>query len=292
MTVIDANLTKQDGVQDETGAESGALAAAGGGEGLSNAEGQERSTQGQEGNGSEGGLLESEGVLPAEVEETRKQLMKDYHAKTQALAEKTRQMEAQMSGFQEKATMLDNLLKQEWFVETLEARRNGKNGQAQGLSAEELEKVGISPEQAATFEKIVQAKVDAQVRQLVPELKKHRSELEEIRLEKAKAEFAKGHPDFDQVTKSEAFKKHSENYDFKAAYALARMESGPQSSTQEAERILAARKAASVLKGGPTKVDGKKVVKSRDFRHTLSLLKDQLESGGSLDTLEIDYSKD
>ena len=286
--MIATDLTKQGGVQDEIEAESGAEATGGGDDG-SNADSQESSTQGQEGNTSEGSLLE-DGNLSPELEETRKQLMADYHSKTQKLAEEKRQLESQMSGFQEKAGMLDKLLGQDWFVKALESRRGGQ--QEPGLSQEELERAGIGQEQMSAFEKIIQARMKSELQKLEPTLKAHNAEIREMKLEKERGVFRKVYPDFAQVEKSEAYQKLEAQHGPKTAYALARLEVSPQSSTQEAERILAARKAASVAKGGPTKVDGKKVFKSRNFRETLGILKDVIESGGSADSVEIDTARD
>lgn len=282
--MIDTNLTKQGGVQEELEAESAAQGASGGGEGESNVEGQESSTQGQEGNVSEGSLLEA-GNLSPELEETRKQLMADYHSKTQKLAEEKRQMEAKMQGFQEKASMLDNLLTQDWFVKVLEGRRNGQ--QDPGLSQEELEQAGIGKETASALDKIVQARLDAALRKLEPTLKSHNAELRELKLEKERAVFRKVYPDFSKVEETEAYKKLEAQHGPKTAYALARLEVSPQSSTQEAERILAARKAASVAKGGPTRVEGRRVVKSKSLDETLNILGDVLRAGGDVDSVDV-----
>lgn len=79
--------------------------------------------------------------LPAELEATRKELLRDYHKKTQALAEERKALEADLSRYKQDAESLYALSQQDWFRAAVSAEKNRRSGKATEISDEEFESI-------------------------------------------------------------------------------------------------------------------------------------------------------
>ena len=80
--------------------------------------------------------------VPPELKEKEKELLRAFHSKTQALAERERTIGAEVEEYKRDAMALYDLAKQDWFkkaVETEKGRRTGKGSQAAEITEETFE---------------------------------------------------------------------------------------------------------------------------------------------------------
>src|SRR3990167_835923 len=114
--------------------------------------------------------------LPPELEETRKQLLRDYHAKTQKLSEENKKVsddrlrfERDLETFKTDSETLKRLLAQDWFNKAAEderAKRSGKVDDMQ-LTDEQFEIVRNDKE---AFRRFVTSIAERMVGKVEPKL--------------------------------------------------------------------------------------------------------------------------
>lgn len=225
--------------------------------------------------------LETE--VPPELEETRKSLLKDYHAKTQAIASERREIEKTLGTAQSDQATLHTLLQKPWFQKALANERVNKVGGESEITEDELSVIQSDPK---AFMEAVRREARRESMRLhhekvEPSLSKVTASQNEIQLER---EYDRAVADYGDDFKKAADGGHldkslDEGKTYKEAFAMHSLD-GPrdQSSVEkQAARLLASRKAASVAKGGRARVTGSEVVKVKSFDEALDFAMDSLK---------------
>lgn len=78
--------------------------------------------------------------LPKELEPTRRELMRDYHKKMQALADERKTIEADAGRYRQDAEALYSLSQQQWFKDAVAAEKNKRGGKAE-ISDDDFEAI-------------------------------------------------------------------------------------------------------------------------------------------------------
>ncbi len=76
---------------------------------------------------------------PAELKEKEKELMRAFHAKTQALAEDRKTLVAETEQYKQDALAFYNLSKQEWFKNAVASEKKLRSGQSAEITDEEYD---------------------------------------------------------------------------------------------------------------------------------------------------------
>lgn len=209
--------------------------------------------------------------LPPELENTRKELLRDYHAKLQSSREDKLRFEAELQDKRAKAETLGNLFQQDWFKKALEdekARRNGTFQETQ-MTDEQFElvkndKTAFMKLVSGLAEKMVTTKVD-------PVISNHQANLEDIQLER-EFESAKGKfKDFESLNSKGALDSYlEEGYDFATAYKLYKADNIKESdidarASEKARELLDESRNGAISKGGLTKASGSRVLEASNF---------------------------
>src|SRR3990167_8797235 len=96
------------------------------------------------GNAAGGSTQEAEGSdlgvkdVPPELVEKQKELMRAFHSKTQALAEKERALQSETAQYKQDAQALYELSKQDWFKKAVEIEKAQRNGASMEIPEEAL----------------------------------------------------------------------------------------------------------------------------------------------------------
>jgi hypothetical protein len=257
MTMKDFQAAVDKAVTETT--ESEAQAIGGGGEGEAIAGSQEGvQDAGRESNAASESLMDKTD-LPPELEDTRKSLLKDYHAKMQAFAEKERQMQAETAAFKEDSQTLRQLAQTDWFRKALEAQRAERNGNGQAsldLTDEQFETIRNDKRAFAEFVSGLAEKVAE--KKFGPKLNATQEKLGRFEEAKEIEQLSAKYPGFSELKASGALDVHlKQGSDYKTAYALAMLDNPQKSQSTkqadpqvEAERLLAAKKNGSVPNSG------------------------------------------
>ena len=88
-----------------------------------------------------GGTLESTNI-PPELEETKKNLLRDYHKKTQAFSEERGKLNSEIEKFKRDAETLYDLAGRDWFKRALDEEKTRRSGSSvEELSDDEFEAI-------------------------------------------------------------------------------------------------------------------------------------------------------
>lgn len=268
-----SNFTQDATHQPDANAESGASEHAGGGEG--------------EGMGGDAGVQASGGEantetlgthdLPPEMQEVQKKLMQDYHAKTQKLAEKTRQFEGELSQHKNNSQILGQLMDQDWFKKAYEQEKNKRNGGivAEDLSDEQFDAIRNDKRAFADYlRKFAETVAENRVG---TKLNNTEAELRALKTDRVKDQLGATYKDFKPAFDAGHLDKYlSQGSSLESAYALWKVkEAGATSKNDvlgEAERLLAARKAGAVERPGSAQPRGaERVYKARSLHDALDV---------------------
>lgn len=252
----------------------GSEGASGGGETGGSGEGQGAQAQGDSAS-AQGQPLLGPKELPPELEEARKNLLKDYHAKTQGLAKQRKDFEGEHSrlkGYEQDARALAELMGQEWFKKAMDTEKKRRAGSASVSNLSDDEFQAIKDDKHAfgnlvdqRVEAILESKLGSSVQDLGKSLKKLQEDREFERV-------AGKYKDFDSLHDKGLLGAYFERgYGPEDAYIRYHWDNGRvrpngESLEQEVEKLLAAKKAGSVEKPGPASVgNAAKVIKAKNF---------------------------
>ncbi len=221
------------------------------------------------------GNAESAGALSPELEQTKKNLIRDYHEKTQRLAEEKRQLELERAGDREAADSFRGLAQQEWFKRAIQEEKARRSGALEDLTDEDFD--ALRTDKRAWTDKtrkLVERIVESRLGQVGQEVSNTRMSLEEIQHEREFNSIASKYKDFEVLNEQGAFDeylKSDPSITFKEAYALYKLDHPGNSSNgsadieKEAVRLLDEKKSGAVERNGVAQVRGKRIVKAKNY---------------------------
>lgn len=212
--------------------------------------------------------------LPPELEESRKALLRDYHEKTQKQAAERKQWDEEKKQLKSNSEVLQRLFEEPWFKKAYESEKATRSGAtlSQDLSEDQLQDFSANPRKFVEFmQKYLETVVE---NKLAPSLKRTANEVNGLKAEREKERLSDEHSDFKNAHDSGALDKYLEQgHGYESAYAMWRLKQGQRSLKgeveKEAERILAARRAGAVERGGGPRVSGTHVLKAKNLNDAL-----------------------
>lgn len=268
--------------QAQAQAESGAQEQTGGGD-STQAIGETTGVQSEQADNAKEEGLGPDNLAP-ELESQRKELLRDYHAKTQKYAAEKRDLEAKLAQSQKDSEVLQALMQKKWFVDAANAEKARRSGFQADLTDEEFESVRSDKRSFQEFltrrDKALEAKLAEQIEML-------KKDTQSVRIDRELDTLKAKYKDYGDVQGSGAMDKYLEKgYDREDAYKLAKQDSALKDTTarlqEEAARLLAAKKAGSVDKGGVPRTSGSRVIKvkpSVSFHELFDLAHEEVRNG-------------
>ena len=250
-------------------AESGDNSATGGGAADATVDNREGQAEGQEDTGADS--LERKD-LPPELEEVRKNLLRDYHSKTGKLAEERKLLQAKYERDAADAKALREIATEDWFKSAIDAEKKRRSGTVEDteMSDEEFQQVR---DDKRAFADLINKRINSVLEaRLGAELSSHRKEIMELRRDREHERLADEHGVTFTKAKSdgaldEYVQKGYSLEDAFAKYMLKNKQRQPDNKDveREAERLLAAKKNGSVNKDGTMSPRGVRVVQAGNF---------------------------
>ena len=199
--------------------------------------------------------------IPAELAETRKQLLADYHKKTQELANERKALEP-LKGESE---TLRKLMEADWFKQAYAAEKEARQGRVSQVPDEALSNVGLSREAFELVKSSLAKEFEAKYGR---QLSSTAQTVENLAMEKEFMTFAKANPDAVDLRERGLLDPYlKKGADYELAYKAAKFDlekiEGPARTQQKAAEILSAKKAGSVDKGGIPKVTGQRIMQTK-----------------------------
>ncbi len=214
----------------------------------------EDSTQGQ---GNDLGVKE----VPPELKEKEKELVRGFHAKSQAFAEEKRVLNERLAAAERDAAAFNNLIKQDWLKEAAEKEKALRTGRATELSQEAFESIKNDPNAFSKFMNEHDQRLLSSIKsQLAPELDKLNKSQGDFAAEKALDAAARQYgKDFVEAKESGALDNYLKEYDPATGYKLYCQDHGKVAG--KAEVKPAALKNGVVEKNGMSQARGGPVIK-------------------------------
>ena len=238
-----------------------------------------QSEHGDNGNGKIG----IENTVPPELEETRKQLMRDYHEKMRSIKEDKLRTESENNRLRNEASTLQQLMQQEWFKKATDAERARRSGQVVeiGLSDEEFSTATTDKKAFQNLiYKIADQVASAKVGKVEPQLGQNQEALEELKREREFDTVASKYKDFRDLNNQGALDPYLERgFDFETAYARYRLDHHPAAPKQETQIDPETQRAGSVSPGGVTRVNGQRIIKAKNLDEAMDLAFEALQKG-------------
>ncbi len=242
------------------------------------------SVQPQDGGNADGELETSN--VPPELEETKKNLLRDYHAKTQALKDTQLRFEHDLEKYRNSDETLNKLVSQPWFKEAMQREQQKRTGGVDdiNLTPEEFETAKADPK---AFLRLVSGLADRIVQSRVNPLAEGQRETQENLALQREFETAKEtHKDFQELYESDSLDEYLDRgYDFKAAYAMYKLEH-PQTkddldrkASEKAREMLDEARAGAISRGGLPKTTGTRVLKAKNFDEAFDKGLDAMKNG-------------
>lgn len=225
----------------------------------------------------------TEGELSPELQAKQKDLLRDYHGKTQKLAEDRRVLEAENGLYKKDAEYFRQLAKQQWFVDAVKRQRENESGKVREVNITDDEFAAATSDKRAMLTLMQKAFETWSESKFGNELSKLRQTSSELLADRQIAEIASQHPKFRETLKGGLLNEYlDKGYDYKSAYALYRLEKG-QSTDQEvnrkAQEILERKKLGSVDRGGATQAKGVRLVEAKTFNDVFDRVVDLHSKG-------------
>ena len=246
---------------------------------------------GQEGNTGEE-KLGTETNLPPELEETRKQLLRDWHDKNQKLAEQKRGFEAEKESLGKEASMLKNLFAQEWFKKAMATEKSRREGRIADnpLSDEEFQAVKENP---VAMDEYITRKARAIAESMYgSKLSEQEGAIKEIKLRDEFKACAKEFSDFKELKDKGVLDQYlaDDRLTYEEAYRLYKHKTASSNDVeriqQEAEKILSARKAGSVEKSGVPRLNGARIVEAKNADDAFDKAWDEMTQGREVQVVQ------
>lgn len=247
---------------DQAATEVESTATAAGGDSGSDIETTKDSTQGGSGSSS----LGVDGV-PAELADKEKELLRAFHTKTQALAEKERQIREESNQYKQDAQAFYELSKQNWFKQAVEAEKALRSGAPAEIPDEALTDKRVLQEFLQKRDEAMMNRVKAQ---LAPELQKlGKSQADLLAERELSAAVTKYGDDFAKAKDDGSLAPYLKEYDPETAYKLFCQDNGRVAGVRKESGRSEDRKATVVEKSGMGKARGGPVVKAANLSEAL-----------------------
>lgn len=206
---------------------------------------------------------DQEATLPPELQEQKKNLMRDYHAKTQALAEKERDMLSRAEEGERVSKTFQKLLNQDWFKKAYADFKSGRTAPLE-LTAEQLQNVTQDPR---AFQELIDKRVEAIVQARYGEkLSQYEEEIGSLRSSSEVGALASRYPDFKEYHDNGSLKPYlREGHSMEGAYAMAKLkDEKPHKQVEKGvQERLQTMKNGAVGKRGVPSVSGGPVLKAK-----------------------------
>ncbi len=218
--------------------------------------------------------------LPKELEAKEKELMRAFHTKTQALAEKERTLAGEAEKYKQDATVLYDLTKQEWFKKAVELEKGRRSGAHQEMSDEDFESIRSDKKAFQNFlanrDKSIAESLKSEFKMEFEKLSKSQQELV---TNKEFDTVANVYGDeFKQANDSDALDKYlDKGYDYETSFKLYMQDQGKVARKQDA--LPEKRKSGAVEKSGMAQVRGGPVVKAKNLTEALDRAFDLARKG-------------
>ena len=254
----------------------------------------------QDGGGAPEGIGETDGVQPEgeargnaeqesigpdnlspELEEQKKNLLKDYHAKTQALAGKERELSSRAEEGERVSKTFQKLLNQDWFKKAYADFKAGRQAQAFEVTDEQFQ---AAVQDKRAFQELLDKRVEAIIQAKYGErLAQYDQELGELRGNSEVKDLKDSYKDFGDYHADGSLKPYlNKGYDMKAAYALAKLDAGKTGGEQQVQKGVQERlqtmKKGAVATRGVAKVTGSPVLKVKKGEDPWSIFDKMFEA--------------
>lgn len=199
--------------------------------------------------------------LPEELKETRKQLLRDYHDKTQKVAARGKQLESEWSQYKRDAETLYGIVDQPWFKSAIQEERTKRSGKMPDMELSDEQFSQVISDKGA-FTKLVRQVAESIAERKVGEhLSPAQEELAQLKADRELDAITRRYSDFEKLNEDGVFDEHLKaGFDYETAYKLYKFDQAeadsPAKVEQEAQRLLQAKKDGSVGKAGVPKLTG------------------------------------
>src|SRR3990167_3986216 len=204
--------------------------------------------------------------LAPELEETRKELMRDYHSKMQSIKEDKIRYERETEKLKNSDSTLQQLMQQEWFKAAANTERARRSGQVTDFNLTEEQFEAAKTDKSA-FLKLVQNVADqiasAKVGRVEPELGDTRKKLEDMTKDRDFERVSAKHKEFKALHEKGALDSYmGKGFDFETAYARYKLD---HPSVAAAALTGADKRSGSIGVVGNTQVRGQRVIEAKNF---------------------------
>ena len=234
----------------------------------------ESSTQGQE--GSDLGVKD----LPEALQAKEKELMREFHAKTQALSEKEKALTGEAETYKGDAQAFYNLSRQEWFKQAVEAEKARRSGAATEISDEVFEaakndKRAFS-ELLSKREKAIAADIEAKFQEKFDRLGKSQGDiLAEREVSSAASKYG---DEFTEAKESGALKPYlAKDHDHDTAFILYMQSQGKVAGKPKGDPATV--RSGAIEKTGMVKAKGGPVMRPKNLGDALDRAFDLAKRG-------------
>ena len=220
------------------------------------------------------------GEVPPELKAKEKELMRAWHEKNQAAAERQRTLD-------EKQKALDGVYNQEWFRKALADERERRAGRVSELTPEAFEALKNDPRAFQEYflkrEEAMEANLKSQFAPEIEKLGKSQQELAASReYDSVKDKYGE---EFVSANKEGALDKYiDKGFDYDVAFKLHMQDQGKVAGAKQENP--AARRAAAIEKGGLSKSRGGPIHKVGTLEDALSMAISLSQKGVKDFTLE------
>lgn len=206
-------------------------------------------------------------TLPPELVAKEKELMRGFHEKTQALAKREKELLAEAEKFKSESDTLQQLVQTDWFKKAAQAEKDRRNGASQELTDEDFETIRSDKR---AFNDYLKRRDDSLETKIKSEISRLAKATESLHVDRELESLAKSYgEDFTKLKDEGALDKYlKQGYGYEDAFIKADYERSKstrsQKLTDEAQRLITAKKAGSVDKPGVTQVRGSQVLKAKN----------------------------
>lgn len=224
--------------------------------------------------------------LPPELEETRKQLLRDYHSKTQKLAEERGRYLTEKESLAQKAGILDQLMQKQWFQKASQeeqARLQG-GGTQFDISDEEYQQAVTNKEAfKALVLKMNQQMLNGQVG---PAIGAQNEVLQDLKVNQELDQALNVHPEIQDLIDNddpEFYQYLDQGFDYATAYekyAFRNQSRGtPTENEPSQEEVLNQSRAGSIARSGLPQTRGNRIIEARNLDEAMDQAFEALSRG-------------
>lgn len=222
-------------------------------------------------------------AVPPELEETKKNLLRDYHEKMASVKQEKEQFQSELAVARKDSATLQRLLQQEWFKQAVESEKARKAGSPLSFELTDDQFEAARTDKRTFLEltkQIAQKVIESTVGDKLSHLSERTEALSSDReFERTAREYGDEFKTFKDAGKLDSYLK--QGYDYETAFAKAKLaERGksPDDVSKKAEELLRQRKQQVTEKDGK-RASGSRVIKAKTFDEAISRSLDALLQG-------------